>query len=78
MAPNTAELAYALVYSATKGHICLQEDQITAAIYFHEQHDTAVGGGGTMQIVAAALLNPGKVILRGYVSIEAVARLYVS
>ena len=66
-ARDTAELAYALVYSATKGRICLREDQILAAVHFHEKHDTVViartGGGKTMQIVAAALLNPGKIIL---------------
>lgn len=65
---DCALLAYALVYSASGAQVCLREkDQILPIVSYHHGHDTLVsagtGSGKTMQIIAAALLNPGGIIL---------------
>lgn len=63
-----AELAYGLIYSASGGRVCLREkDQILPTVSLQLGHDTLIsagtGSGKTLQILTAALLNPGKIIL---------------
>lgn len=63
-----AELAYSLLYSSSGGRVCLREkDQILPTVSFQLGHDTIVSAGTgsrkTLQILNAALLNPGKIVL---------------
>lgn len=65
---DLAELAYGLMYSSSEGKICLREkDQILPTVSLHLGHDiimsAGTGSGKTLQILTAALLNPGKIIL---------------
>ena len=66
--PVLAETTYTLMYSSYGGNICLCErDQILPAVSLRLGQNTILSAGTgsekTLQILSAALLNPGKTIL---------------
>ena len=62
-AVGDALLFYSRVYFSSSGKIILREDQILAGVHYHERQSVIkvarTGSGKTMQIIIAALMNPG-------------------